>query len=43
MTQETADPLPSLPVFIPYMILFVVISTIYLKWRKNKTTDAEVV
>ena len=33
----------ALSVFIPYMILFVVISTIYLKWRKNTTTDAEVV
>lgn len=33
----------ALPVFIPYIILFVVISTIYLKWRKNESTDAEVV
>jgi BASS family bile acid:Na+ symporter len=31
----------ALPVFIPYMILFVVISTIYLKWRKNVTTHAD--
>jgi predicted Na+-dependent transporter len=30
----------ALPVFIPYMILFVVISTIYLKWRKNATIRA---
>jgi BASS family bile acid:Na+ symporter len=33
----------ALSVFIPYIILFVVISTIYLKWRKNATTHAEVV
>jgi predicted Na+-dependent transporter len=33
----------ALPVFIPYMILFVVIFTIYLKWRKNATTHAEIV
>jgi BASS family bile acid:Na+ symporter len=32
----------ALPVFIPYMILFVIISTIYLKWRKNATTHAVV-
>jgi BASS family bile acid:Na+ symporter len=30
----------ALPVFIPYIILFVVISTIYLKWRKSATTHA---
>jgi len=24
-------------VFVPYIILFVVISTIYLKWRKRQT------
>jgi BASS family bile acid:Na+ symporter len=27
----------ALPVFVPYIILFVVISTIYLKWRKRQT------
>jgi hypothetical protein len=32
----------ALPVFIPYMIVFVAISTIYLKWRKNATTHAGV-
>jgi len=33
----------ALPVFIPYIVLFMVISTIYLKWRKNATTHTEVV
>jgi BASS family bile acid:Na+ symporter len=32
----------ALPVFILYMIVFVAISTIYLKWRKNATTHAGV-
>ena len=31
----------ALPVFIPYLVLFVVISTIYLKWRKRTATPAE--
>ena len=33
----------ALPVFIPYIVLFMVISTIYLKWRKSATDHAEVV
>ena len=29
----------ALPVFLPYVIVFVVISTIYLKWRQKQTAE----
>ena len=27
----------TLPVFIPYIVLYIVISTLYLKWREKET------